>query len=150
MRDERHFLEVIEAIPEGFVLFDAEDRLVSCDERFRQLYRTLDDLLHPGTPFETLLRASVSRGVVDIFDAQAETWITWRLKQHRQPADHHDHRLSDGRWVRVSERLTREGGVVGVYSDVTEFKEHQVRLSAADRAKNLALGELHAVLDSID
>ena len=62
---ERHFLEVIEAIPEGFVLFDAEDRLVSCDERFRELYAKLDDLLKPGTRFETILRASVSRGLVE-------------------------------------------------------------------------------------
>ena len=145
-----HLREIIEAIPEGFALFDAEDRLVSCDQRFRQLYAQIKDFLRPGTPFESIVRASVRSGLVDILDSQAENWIAWRIQQHRRPTAPHDHRLSDGRWVRVSERLTREGGVVGVYRDITELKEHQVRLNAAHRARALAHGELHAVLDSID
>ena len=52
----------IDAVDEAFVLFDPEDRLVFCNEKYRSLYKDVRDLLVPGTPFETIIRASGERG----------------------------------------------------------------------------------------
>ena len=47
---------------------------------------------------------------------------------------------SDGRWIRVSERLTAAGGVVATYTDITELKSREAELDAA-HAQVTALNE---------
>ncbi len=44
--------DAIETISEGFSLYDAEDRLVVCNSRYRELFASHADVMVPGTPFE--------------------------------------------------------------------------------------------------
>ena len=48
----KRLTDAIESISEGFVLFDADDRMVLCNSRFRELYPGLADLMRPGLEFE--------------------------------------------------------------------------------------------------
>ena len=59
---ERRLIEAIETIPEGFVLFDSEDRLVTCNSAYREVYSTTADQIRPGVRFEELLRLGLERG----------------------------------------------------------------------------------------
>ena len=52
----------IDAIDEAFVLFDPDDRLVFCNEKYRQIYADVADLIVPGVPFEDLVRGAELRG----------------------------------------------------------------------------------------
>ena len=64
--NQRRTIETaVETISDGLVLYDPEDRLVLCNSKFRELYATLADLATPGTPFSTIIRAAVERGVVE-------------------------------------------------------------------------------------
>jgi PAS domain S-box-containing protein len=121
--------EAIEAVSEGFALFDAEDRLVLCNSRFREFYAEVADLLVPGALFESILRATIGRDVIAGTRHRAEEWIAERLRRHRQPTGSHEHRLNDGRWLQISERRTGEGGIVGVYTDITELKQRETELN---------------------
>ena len=38
---------------------------------------------------------------------------------------------SDGRWIQISERITEEGGIVAIYTDITDLKNAELELSAA-------------------
>ena len=56
--------DAIETISEGFSLYDAEDKLILCNSRYRELFASHADVLVPGTSFETILRTAVERGQI--------------------------------------------------------------------------------------
>ena len=123
--------DAIEAISEGFSLYDEDDRLVVANARYHQILNVTDpDLMHPGQKFRTILEVAVQHGLVDHTSGDDETWLKERLKRHRNPGPEHVQRYANGRWVRVSERRTQDGGIVAVYSDITEMKDREEQLAA--------------------
>jgi PAS domain-containing protein len=57
----RRVLEnAIEAMSDGFVMFDADDRLVICNRRYRELYAVSAPLIRPGARFEDIIREAPS------------------------------------------------------------------------------------------
>jgi signal transduction histidine kinase/methyl-accepting chemotaxis protein len=123
--------EAIASISEGFALYDADDKLIVCNERYKELFASLSDVMVPGTSFESIARATVERGLVTDAEGRRESWLNERLGQHRAPSGTHTQRRSDGRWTRVSERQTANGGVVAIYADITELKQREQDLEAA-------------------
>ena len=121
-RTRQQLTDALESISEGFFLFDVEDRLVVCNDRFRQLYPGLADVVVPGVTFEQIIRAVAERGIVAGMAGHDEQWIRERLELHHNPKGSLLHRQSDGRWIQINERKTEDGGTVGVYTDVTELK----------------------------
>lgn len=121
--------EAIEAISEGFALFDANDRLVLWNSRFVDFYRPVAHIIRAGARFRDMLTAVAHGGLLDLGTRSPEEWVEWRLAIHRAPAGSPELKLTSGRWVTVSERRTQEGGIVGVYSDVTELKDREQQLA---------------------
>src|SRR5262249_49941411 len=128
---QRRMIETsIETIPDGFVLYDRDDRLVLSNSKFRELTPGMADLIVPGVAFVDILRALVERGIVDLGGRSAEEWIAERLRQHADP-DGFPEYLYQGAWVRISERRTPDGSTVSVLTDITELKQRQAELQEA-------------------
>ena len=123
-------IDAIACINEGFVLYDAQDRLVLCNDNFVQLQPELADLMTPGTPFQRVIEAGGARGLVDPGPAGMAAWVAERIRRHQDPHGTMEYRFLD-RWVRVGERRTSDGGTVAIYSDITEMKLRQQELEAA-------------------
>ncbi|WP_193370584.1 PAS-domain containing protein [Pelagibius marinus] len=139
----RRLSDAIESISEAFSLYDAEDRLVICNEKYRTLlYPGMADEIVTGTDFGAIIRRAVERGMIRDAANCEEEWIADRLARHRDPGEPHMQQRGDGRWIMVSERRTQEGGIVAVYSDITDLKEREQAL--AD--KSAALERLSAQL----
>ena len=85
--------------------------------------------MEPGTTFETIIRTVTERGLIDDVDGSGEAWVAERLAKHKAPSSTHIQHRSDGRWIRVSERKTAEGGVVATYADITELKQREAELA---------------------
>jgi phosphoserine phosphatase RsbU/P len=113
-------IQSIEAISEGFALWDADDRLVLFNERQRTFFPDLADLIVPGTHFEVMTRAAAERGVVSAAIGREEEWIQERLERHKNPKGPTLNLTSRGRWLRHNEYRTPDGGSVSMRSDVTE------------------------------
>jgi diguanylate cyclase (GGDEF)-like protein/PAS domain S-box-containing protein len=115
--------EAIEGVSESFVLFDPMDRLVLCNTKYREQNAAIQDLIAPDIAYEKLLRASLERGVIQIpEDMDADSFFADRLKFHRKASGTQQIQLQDGRWLQLSDRRTRDGGIVSVQTDVTELK----------------------------
>ncbi len=134
--------DAIDALPEAFALFDADDRLVACNARYRQIFGATDPFIRPGISFEEVLRHGVAAGQYPQAEGRAEAWIAERLAAHRTPSGPVLQELAGKRWVRVDERRTRDGGVAGVRSDVTELVLREQALTAL----NTQLDALNAQL----
>ena len=140
---ERNLTEVVEAIVEGFALFDREDRLVLCNERYREIFPDVADLIAPGVRFDDLIRAAAERGQNVEALEEKDRWIANRLEAHGRPEGSFQHQFTDGRWVWVTERKTSDGRTLSSYLDITELKLREQDLvqakeqaEAASRAKD--------------
>ncbi len=144
---EARLREAIEFLPDAFVLYDANDRLVICNERYRELYATSADLMRPGEFFETIIREGVARGQYRDSREGPEKWIAERIAMHRNPPNRPiEQYLDDGRWLRVFERRTPDGRTVGFRIDITELKERQ---EALERSEGRLRAMVSSALDAI-
>ena len=130
--------EAIEAISEGFVLFDSEDRLVLCNETYRRYYtdavgEEAATRLVPGALYENITRTFFERGLSPDAALDVDGYLKRRRDRSGVSVELH---LSSGVWLQSTERRTQVGGVVAVYTDITEVKQRE--------------GELNAVLDTIE
>jgi PAS domain S-box-containing protein len=128
-QSRRQLVEAIESISEAFSLFDAEDRLVLSNRKFRELFS--DGNAVPGARFADLLRGNLDRGFVDVPAGERDSFIAARLAQRRRPRVTFEIRLADGRWMQVSDRKTSDGSTVGILTDITERKHREQALVAA-------------------
>lgn len=133
----------VEAIPDGFVLFDRDDQLVMCNDRYKEIYSESAPAMLPGNSFENILRYGAERGQYREAEGRIEDWITERLHDHNRADRVVEQELGDGRWLRILEKSTPDGGRVGLRVDITEQKEQQKQLDqarlqaeAASRAKS--------------
>jgi adenylate cyclase len=128
----QRLVDAIESISEGFALYDADDRLVLCNSRYREiLYPGIVNAVVPGAQFETILRNAVSQGLVEDAKGQEEGWIAERLAAHRNPNLTLIQHRSQDRWIQVNERRIAGGGTVAVYTDITALKRHETELEIA-------------------
>lgn len=136
----RRMMHALEGMADGFAYFDEHDRLIIYNRQFIDLNPAIEDIIAPGKSYETLLRTAVERRGYETGGIDPETYISWRMEQHRDPGRAHDLRLQDGRYVRVRERRTSDGGTVKTRSDVTELKRHEselINMSTELRRRNM-------------
>jgi signal transduction histidine kinase/CheY-like chemotaxis protein len=133
-RARKQLADAIESISEGFSLFDASDRLVIFNSHYAEFVNPeMASVRSAETTFEDIVRSGAARGLVDDIRSYAsvDEWVAARLEQHRNPKGPYIQRRTDGKWVRINERRTEDGGYVAVYSDITELKQREAELEVA-------------------
>jgi adenylate cyclase len=140
-RVQNQLSEAIEAISEGFALFGPDDRLVTCNQTYRDLYGELDIDIEPGIEFEKIARKALESGLIPEAAQDDAGWIEKRLARHRDPTGPYEQERSDGHWLKISERRTQEGGIVGVFTDITELKKRTAQLEHAVESLAVARDE---------
>ena len=128
-------VDAIENSSEGFVFFDAEDSLVLCNTRYRELlYPEANFAIEPGMAFETIIRAAAESGYVADAENGVDEWVAERMAIHRSPGEPWLQQRSDGRWVLITERRTGDGGSVAIFSDITDLKQREAELTEKSNA----------------
>ena len=135
--------DAIETIPEAFVVWDADNRLVLCNSNFQELHKLPDEAIMVGASYESVVEA----GRKPVVRSKAITG-----GPNIPGARTFEAQLEDGRWLHISERRTKDGGYVSVGTDITALKRHEEKLvdsekrlmaTVADvRASQQRLGEL--------
>ncbi|MBK8906554.1 MAG: diguanylate cyclase [Rhodospirillales bacterium] len=127
-------VEPTEAMSQGFVLWDVNDRLVLCNTRFRMMFKEIDDHIAVGAGFDDLI-ARLHRSIVGV-EGDAMTVRDWLARRRAGPAAAQfvvDVCFRSNRWIKVSESRTREGGRVAICTDITDDKIRQRALYASER-----------------
>jgi PAS domain S-box-containing protein len=131
-RAEEQLVDAIEAISEGFVLFDDDDRYLLTNSKYREMYPEIVDMFAPGTPYETMLRTGIARGLW-VIEGDPEKWIRGEIERHRAASGAQERGHTDGRWTRLTERRTHDGGIVGIRTDITELRRSEKAVKAAQQ-----------------
>ena len=129
LKAEERLIDAVESIPDGFVLFDKDDKLVMCNQRYKDIYSETSEFLIPGTYFSDMIRKGVELGQYPEAIGNEEAWIENRLSQHSKADSSLEQQLPGDRWLRIEERRTSEGGMVGFRVDITQLKRQQRELS---------------------
>lgn len=132
----QQLVTAIEAIEDGFIIFDEDDRLLMCNEKYRSYYQASSDLIVPGALFEDIIRGGVQRGQFPEADGREGEWIAERLAWHDNPRETLEQQLGDGRWLKVVESKTRSGATVGIHAEVTQLKNALFDAESANRSKS--------------
>ncbi len=135
----------IDTINEAFVLFDPQDRLVYCNDKYRGVYAKSADLMVEGATFESIIRCGAERGQYQDAVGRVEAWVQERLAAHASGNVSTEQRLNDGRWLKVIERRMPDGHMVGFRVDITELKQ----ATAAAESISARRGEEQRRLQSI-
>jgi two-component system cell cycle sensor histidine kinase PleC len=124
--------DAIETIPEAFVLWDADNRLVLCNSNFQRLHQLPDEAVSSGVPYEHVIAAGRQPVVLQQMDAKDST----------PGARTFEAQLADGRWLHISERRTKDGGYVSVGTDITPIKLHEQKLMVSERRQTNTIVDL--------
>jgi len=133
---ERQLRIALDAMNGAFVLYDRDMRLVLCNERFRDLYPSTRRTMVPGRTFEDIIRVAAYEGEIPEAAGREEEWVAMRVRQFREPGPATEQFLPDGRWIRIQDSKTPDGGFLSFRVDITELKQRQEEAEAASRAKS--------------
>jgi two-component system, cell cycle sensor histidine kinase PleC len=124
--------DAIETIPEAFVVWDAQNRLVLCNSNFQELHNLPDAAIEAGASYESVVAAG--RKPVVRSKVTSEGQIPGARTFEAQ--------LDDGRWLHISERRTKDGGYVSVGTDITNIKLHEEKLMESEKRLMATVADL--------
>jgi diguanylate cyclase (GGDEF)-like protein/PAS domain S-box-containing protein len=117
--------EAIDILPQGIVFLDAEGRYILWNKKYAEIYSRRSDLFKPGARLEDTIRIGVAHGDYPEAIGREEEWIAERVARLYQPGDRHEQKLADGRVILIEERLTEDGGIIGLRADITGLKQRE-------------------------
>ena len=124
--------DAIETIPEAFVVWDAQNRLVLCNSNFQELHNLPDESIKAGASYESVVAAGRKPVVRSKVTSEGQS----------PGARTFEAQLDDGRWLHISERRTKDGGYVSVGTDITNIKRHEVKLMESERRLMATVADL--------
>ena len=125
--DSETLWEIVESIAEGFAVFDADGRLLICNESYRSSFPEGSDYIVLGMRFEDIAREGLARGRFPDAIGREEEWLAERLEEHHNPMGASEHRLSDGRWIQVAKRRMANGWTASLRVDISALKAAQTQ-----------------------
>ena len=126
--------DAIETIPEAFVLWDADNRLVLCNSNFQELHDLPDEAITVGASYEV--------GGCGRQQAGGAQQDRSRDGPSIPGARTFEAQLEDGRWLHISERRTKDGGYVSVGTDITALKTHEEKLIDSEKRLMATVADL--------
>jgi two-component system, cell cycle sensor histidine kinase PleC len=138
--------DAIETIPEAFVLWDADNRLVLCNSNFQALHDLPDEAIAAGMPYDEIVAA----GRKPQLRARAAGEHAAGEGESDPGARTFEAQLDDGRWLHISERRTKDGGYVSVGTDITTIKRHEARLIDSEQRLIATVADLRSSQQALE
>lgn len=129
---EAKMFVAINAVDAMFVLWDAEDRMVICNEPFYKLNEAVSEFCKPGVTFEEHLRAVAANGLIENYGDDLEAWISERLAQHRDPQGPIEVHRQNGMTILLSEAKMDDGSRILMSTNITEQKASEIALRESE------------------
>jgi signal transduction histidine kinase/ActR/RegA family two-component response regulator len=133
----------LSAMTDGFLLCDADDRVVAWNPRYVELHPWLTGVMAVGVPFERLVDVAAATLYPDDVSPRA-AWRERRLALHRSGSGVFEQVLMGGIVIHVTERRTPDGGIVSIFRDITLAERELSRAKVAAEAANLAKSQFIA------
>ncbi len=122
----QRLVDAIESISDAFVLFDRERRIVLFNSQFQAVWKNTGQVIATGTTIQDVRRLADEHGLI--------------AEEYGETGDGNKvFRLSSGQWVQMSERPTADGGMVVLYTDISQLKASETQRREAALAQKSEL-----------
>jgi PAS domain S-box-containing protein len=122
----------LQAIPEGFAIFDADERIIVYNDAYKKICGAAGPKLKVGMTAEEIMLAVYEVGYypnAPVGSPQAKAWLERRMRAFRNPGgDNQIFEYGDGRWLRIEDLKTQDGNTVALRIDVTDLKRAEIAL----------------------
>ncbi len=133
-----HLKDAIECFPAAFYLYDSDDCLLVCNKVALADTPEIADYLVPGTRYDAIARALADAGLIDAAVGRPEQWLQQRRAERLNASWSHTELHSNGRWYKVIERHTTNGGALAMHLDITDVINREQALRAAKESAEIA------------
>ena len=155
--DAERLRNAVDDASEGFALYDADERFVYANKKYRQLFPEISDLLKPGTRSRDHRRAYYGSVAVPEAAERADGFSAAEAARQRDAGGPVELQSADGTWLKLSDHRLADGSIVLVCTDSSEQKraaetlrESESRLAEAERVAHvgswswdIGAGEIH-------
>lgn len=132
------WLETLERIPAGIVVFDRRDRLLLVNEALARLFPELVDLFVPGTRYEDIQHEIAERLLPENALVRVDAWVKDRLAWHAKSGGVTELRLRGSRWVLLIEDTAPLGETYCMYYDISALKRRETNRAMAAHMTQMA------------
>ena len=128
------FQDAIQSMPNGFAVYDADDRLVTCNTAYADLYET-EPMRLVGVDINTLI-GRASPGILSVNGREVTPEDMSSVQRVRDvwfaQSEPLEVEMRDGRWLLMSRHATAEGGFVAIRTDISDLKRMQEALRESE------------------
>jgi len=146
----RQIEDLLGSLSDGFMIVDAEERLIYCSPRIHEMYPDMAPLMVAGRSASNLAWDLVQHGVVDPSPLTPGEWVEKRLNEFRSGSSSVLNRTKTGLWILRRERRLPGGGTIAVYSDVTDFKREVMASEEHTRLLDMILDQVSQGIIAFD
>ena len=136
---EQRLNDAIDALPVGFWLFDATDRLILFNTVAREKFEGVKRDLALGRPIGDLVQRRVEIAELVLVNGKPVNDYKLITKTLQEETSEIEARYSEGRWFRYYTRRTSEGGLVMFRVEITDLREQQRQIEASNTELRAAL-----------
>jgi two-component system cell cycle sensor histidine kinase PleC len=134
---ERIF-DALASIDVAVAIYDREDRVVAVSPYYRSMFP--EEELSIGLSYRDALRRFAERHdrVRTLGYPDMDSYLDAEIRRHRTPYAHQVYKLSNGRWIEARKVPLPDGGVVGLWRDITIQREAEAAMLRSKEASELA------------
>ena len=114
-----------------------------CNSRYREYFEKIDDLVLPGAKFIDIVGAAYDRNIFEQAPSDKPAWLNALMERRAKTFGVREQVLKGGLFLQVSDHRTKDGGIVSIYTDVTELRQREEELRRQS-------GILEATLENMD
>lgn len=126
--EHRRFEEAVEALPQGFVMLDKDDRLVVFNSKFKEIYANSAPAIERGVTWESIMRYGLENGQYPEAEGREDAWLAERLDRQSRQSRAIERELPGNRFLLIHDVITENDNIVGLRSDITDFRRQQQKL----------------------
>ncbi|MDO9640110.1 MAG: PAS domain S-box protein [Pseudotabrizicola sp.] len=147
MRAQLH--NAIETLPDGVLIWDADERLVFANSAYKQMHPAVADILLPGVHQQEVLDLGLKKGIFLDAVGRVDAWVAEQWQRYLNP-NIDEVMATEGRWIRRVDLRTPDGGRIAVRIDTTERHRQLQALDEAHRSLAEARDSLAQIIESAD
>ncbi len=139
----------LDSIDPGMRVCDKDLRVVAFNRRFLELRGAPEALTQVGSRVEDLIRYNAERG--EYGPGEIETLVAERIAAMRMPGSHlFERTLPDGTTLEVRSNPMPDGGIVTIYTDITDRRRAREALRQSEESLRERIQELETTRERLE
>ena len=146
---ERRFLDALDSMNAGVVLWDQDRRLAMCNQFYKEIHSGVSAMLEPGLHFSEYVRALAAANYMETSFENSDQWIDDYITHGLESGRQGEYRAEDNRWFGYNRQELSDGATISFHYEITKLKLHERELEdamnkseAANRAKSEFLANM--------